>query len=167
MKKKKKVTQAQLNETFSIDILFVLILFFLYAASALVVSLIGANIYSNTVATSQRNYNVRTSVLYITEKVRQSETVDGVRIDSALGSDALVLSLDLDGEIFETWIYVENEQLTEVFVPKDTPIVPNIGQNIMPLKSMTLENENGNLINVEVVTEEDITYSSAVYLDTQ
>ena len=52
-----------------VDFLFTLALFCVFAASALMVVVIGANVYRQTVRGMDSNYDSRTSLTYLTEKV--------------------------------------------------------------------------------------------------
>ena len=57
---------------FIVDILFVLALFGVFAVSALALVTIGADVYQHTVEDMGVNYESRTAVSYILEKVRQN-----------------------------------------------------------------------------------------------
>ena len=57
---------------FIVDILFVLALFGVFAVSALALVTIGADVYQHTVEDMGVNYESRTAVSYIMEKVRQN-----------------------------------------------------------------------------------------------
>ena len=56
-----------------IDVLFVLALFGIFALSAIFLITIGADIYGKTMNNMERNFDARTALAYITEKVRQSD----------------------------------------------------------------------------------------------
>lgn len=61
-----------------VDILFVLALFGVFAVSALALVTIGADVYQHTVEDMGVNYESRTAVSYIMEKVRQNDTADSI-----------------------------------------------------------------------------------------
>ena len=63
---------------FIVDILFVLALFGVFAVSALALVTIGADVYQHTVEDMGVNYESRTAVSYIMEKVRQNDTADSI-----------------------------------------------------------------------------------------
>lgn len=65
-----------------VDFLFTLALFCVFAASALMVVVIGANVYRQTVRGMDSNYDSRTSLTYLTEKVRQNDAANAVTIRS-------------------------------------------------------------------------------------
>ncbi len=155
----------QQQKRHSADVFFVLSLFCLYTLSALFLAVIGANVYERNVAISEANYNIRTSALYVTEKARQSEALNRIRVDSFNENDALVLSREVDGQIFETWIYVEDDFLSEVLVPAGTTLIPGIGQKIMPLAALDLSMETNGLLEISVTDLRDNHFVSKVYLE--
>ena len=57
---------------------FVLALFGVFAVSALALVTIGADVYQHTVEDMGVNYESRTAVSYIMEKVRQNDTADSI-----------------------------------------------------------------------------------------
>ena len=63
-----------------IDILFVLSLFCVFAVSSALLILFGADIYKKTVQQMENNYSTRTSIAYITEKIRQSDIEHAIKI---------------------------------------------------------------------------------------
>lgn len=101
-----------------IDILFTLALFCVFAGAALMVVLIGANVYKKTVSTMDANFSMRTSVTYVSAKIRQNDTYAAVYLDELDGLPALVMEQDVDGQIYETWIYHYDGSLRELFVRK-------------------------------------------------
>ncbi len=149
----------------TMDIFFVFSLFGLYTLASLFLIVIGANIYSTTISSSESNYNLRTSVLYLSEKTRQNEKAGGVRTDTLNGSAALVLPEEIDGDVYETWIYVEDGYLSEVFVPEDTTIPPGIGQNIMLVSEVDFEIDRNNLLHISITDVDNEEYNSQVYLE--
>jgi hypothetical protein len=125
----------------SLDLVVVIALFLVYATCALLLCIIGAEVYRETAATMSQNYDQRTSVLYVAERIRQNDVEGAVRTDSVEGSDALVLVEQRSGRGFETWIFVKGGMLYEgLFEPGDE-IDPELCQAIMPLSRLTLSTE--------------------------
>ncbi len=75
-----------------IDTLFVIALFCLFALSAIFLITIGANIYGKTVNNMEDNFNSRTALAYITEKVRQSDNADSISAGTFQECPALVIT---------------------------------------------------------------------------
>ena len=132
-----------------VDVIFVLALVCVFAVSALGVVILGTDIYKKTAASMEENYGLRTSLLYLAEKVRQNDHQGGIRLDSVEGRDALVLPVEIDGERYETWIFAINGNLREVMMLEGTSAQPNDGQAIMELEALDLTFEDG-LLTIEV-----------------
>ncbi len=148
-----------------LSIVFTLMLFAVYTFSALFLAIIGVDVYEKNVESSEKNYNVRTSVLYLTEKIRQNEMQESVRIDNTSSSQAIVLSQEINENIYETWIYIENGYLCEVLVPENFEVIENIGQKIMPINQLEFSiNENG-LLSLNVVDENGENYKASIFLE--
>ena len=132
-----------------------LILFLVYAGSALMLSVLGASSYSRNVAVLQEGFNERSGILYITQKVQQHDVGGGLRIDAYEGNDALVLIEQESGAGFETWIFIQDGHLSEQVISSGGTIIPAMVQRIMPMKMLDLELSPKNLLRVAVTTEVD------------
>lgn len=126
------MTTQSKTGTHMVDLLFTLALFCVFAASALMVVLIGANVYQNTVEGMDENFSARTSVTYVATKIRQNDT-EGTAYISTLEGDipALVLEQELEGGVYETWIYYCDGFLRESFVREGNAVNPQGGQEIL------------------------------------
>ena len=56
-----------------IDLLFPIALFLVLAASSLFLVILAANVYQKSVAWEESNYESRTCLSYVTEKIRQND----------------------------------------------------------------------------------------------
>ncbi|MDR2493390.1 MAG: DUF4860 domain-containing protein [Coriobacteriales bacterium] len=147
----------------SFDLLIVLVVFSVYAGSALLVSATGANVYRQTVEVMQDDFNLRTSIQYLTEKVRQNDVAGGVRIESQNGSDALVLTQEIVGrESFETWIFVSDGQLRETTIAAGTALSLDQTQAIMPLRDLRIDYDPNGLLDIRAVTVEGSTSETSI-----
>lgn len=144
------------DKHFVVDILFVLALFGVFAVSALTVVTIGADVYQRTVQDMSRNYDTRTAVSYLTQKVRQADCLlpdgtPGVSLSRLSGCPALVLTEDIDGEAYCTWLYLHDGFLRELCIREGTSPgedVLSAGQKILALSSLTLAQPEDNLLTV-------------------
>ncbi|MDR0347376.1 MAG: DUF4860 domain-containing protein [Coriobacteriales bacterium] len=128
----------------SLDLVIVVSLFFVYAACALLLCVIGANVYRNTAMTMQENFDQRTSVLYVVEKIRQNDIEGCIRVESLGEVDALVLVEKQSGRDYETWLFVRDQMLYEgLFAPGST-IDIKLCQPVMPMEALTLESPGSN-----------------------
>lgn len=139
-----------------VDVLFVLALFGVFAASALMLVTIGANVYKQTVSHMNENYEERTAYSYITEKIRQNNTCDAIAIGELEGTPALVFTQQLSDVEYCTYLYFYDGYLKELSLRKDSYAGSNIlaaGQNIIPLSSFSLESKQENLVKLRICTE--------------
>lgn len=144
------------------DIVFILSLFCVFAVMALFVVVLGANVYQGISADMAANYNARTSIAYLGEKVRQNDVAGGVDLREVDGGDALVLVQQVEGREYETWIYVSDGMLREVTVAAGTQVHAGDGQEIMELNTLVLGREDGNLIGMEATDADGNVFKSAV-----
>ncbi len=153
-----------------IDIIFILSLFCVFAVLALFVVVLGANVYKGISNVMTENYAVRTSLSYITEKIRQGDAHGEITVEQLGGGDALVITQDITNEgtlqtaEYETWIYVDNGNLMELVVNAGDEVQPGGGQPIMELKELRVEDMDGRLFKMTAVDAEGGTYESMVSL---
>lgn len=146
------------------DIVFVLSLFCVFAVLALFVVVLGANVYRNIAGDMDVNYNMRTSIAYLSEKVRQNDSAGSVEIRDVGGNDALVLTQQAADDSYETWIYAQGKKLREVTVAAGKKITPGDGQEIMDLSRLQLRKTDEGLIRMEITDMQGNTFESAVFL---
>ena len=137
------------------DIFLVLILFFVYAGCALLLSVLGISSYSRTVSVLQEGFNERSGILYIAQKVQQNDVAGSVQISSYQGNDALVLIEQETGMGFETWIFIQDGYLCELLISSGADIIPTQAQRIMPMQALDLQLSSENLLTVSVTTTAD------------
>lgn len=126
-----------------IDVLFVLALFAVFIATALIVALMGADVYRGTVENMNHNFDTQTSLTYVSTKIRQNDISEGVFLDDMDGIPSLVLEQEVEGELYQTWIYHYDGSLREMFVKKDSLLDPDFGISIMSVDSFSVTEEDG------------------------
>jgi hypothetical protein len=153
----------------SLDLVIVVALFCVYATCALFLCVIGAEIYRDTAETMRQDFDQRTSVLYVAEKVRQNDLAGAVRVDSVNGADALVLVEKQSGRDYEAWLFVQDRTLYEgLFAPGD-PVDAKLCQPIMPMEEMTIQEfaEKNGMLSVTFSTVDGQTNSIDLWLRSQ
>ncbi|MDR2108679.1 MAG: DUF4860 domain-containing protein [Coriobacteriales bacterium] len=141
------------------DLVLVLVLFAIYAAGAMTLAVVGSNTYRHTTAVMQRDYDLRTGVLYLAEKIRQNDVGGGVRLDEVNGSEALVLTEQLTGKGYETWIFLHDGQLCEELIASGMRPDMAQAQRIMPMQSMHLALNSQGLLEAALITPDDVASS--------
>ena len=85
------VKKGRREQEHSVDVLFILALFCVFAGSAVLVMTFGANVYQRTVSQMEENYNTRVSLSYVANQVRQHDEKGCITLETLEGSPALVL----------------------------------------------------------------------------
>ncbi len=142
-----------------LQLLFTLTLFCVFAASSLLVVILGSRVYSKTISDMNGNYDIRTSLNYITEKIRQSDRAGSIQIGSFGDSDSLLLDQTVDGTVYRTWIYQYDGYLYEIFAHKDAALQPANGQAIMPLAALSCAYEEPGLLRIQTTGADGLTAS--------
>ncbi len=143
---------------FIVDVLFVLALFGVFAVSALVVVTIGADVYRHTMQDMSHNYSSRTAMAYVTEKIRQSDSMleDGasaVRLTELSGRPALALTSEQDGERFCTLLYYHEGYLKELYMRESANLggdMLDAGEDILELSALEYKMLSDNLLSVSM-----------------
>lgn len=122
-----------------IDILFPITLFFVLAASALMVIVLAAKIYENTTENSYRNHQSRIALSYISEKIHQSDGEGDIFIDQFEDCDALIFEQTFDDKDYRTYIYYYDGALRELFAKEDVEISLSDGKVILELQEFSMK----------------------------
>jgi uncharacterized MAPEG superfamily protein len=132
--------------------LLALLLFAVFAVCVLSVLLTGANAYRRLTERDQVSYDDRTVVQYLATKVRQADRAGGVTVETFQGTDALVLSEELDGSTYCTWLYCYNGYLRELFASADAELSPEDGEKILEAGGLQVESD-GNTLRLKLQTD--------------
>ena len=133
------------------DILFVLSLFCVFAVSSVVIILFGAHIYRSTVSQMDDNYTARTSIAYITEKIRQADEQNAIEIRNEGGHQILMMTTIIDGTTYATSLYEYNGWLCELFARTDIDLPLDAGQPIMEIQQLAFSQISPRLLSVSFV----------------
>ncbi len=148
-----------------INTILIFSVFCIYAITALFLILVSADVYEENVSASSESYNMRTSLLYIGEKLRQSEEIGQIRLGETEQSDAIIMQQVVADSVYETWIYIEDGYLCEVLLAEGMEPLTGIGQRIMPLSAMALSETIPGLLEVEVTDTEGNVHNSRHYIE--
>lgn len=141
-----------------VDVLFVLALFVVFTLSALVLVILGANVYRQTVSYMDENYDARTAYSYLTEKVRQNDLYDSISIGELEGTTALVLTQEINDTTYATYLYLHEGNLRELFMRQGSDIGADplsAGQEILPLRDWNPEMAGDCLLHISLTLEDN------------
>lgn len=156
--------KKQTGQRHMIDILFVLSLFCVFAISSVLLILFGADIYKKTIAQMDSNYSSRTSIAYITEKIRQSDAEHAIKIVSQDDTQILVLTNIINDIPYAISLYVYDGYLYELFARADIELPLDAGQPVMELHSLSFSQIKPNIL--EITFSDDINSERTIYVST-
>lgn len=127
-----------------IDMLFPIALFLVLAASSLFLVILAANVYRKNVAWEEMNYESRTCLSYVAEKIRQNDENGGVEAGTFDGIPCLILRQNFGEESYVTYLYSYEGQLCELFVREGVSMGAADGQKILEVHDFSVaEQEEG------------------------
>lgn len=146
-----------------VDIVFVLCLFCVFAILSLFIVVMGASVYKGISKDMTANYNARSSLTYLTEKIRQNDSASSVEIGTLGGETALVLTEVVQDREYETWIYVSDGALYEVAVTAGTQVSLGDGQMVTELSDFEIERLDDHLMRIRAVDLDGNTFETMLH----
>ncbi len=138
-----------------IDTLFVLCLLFLFIISAITVIIIGAGVYKKNVSAMSGNYSHRIACAYISEKIRQSDVKGRIFTEKLFGQTTLVIQDEVDGVLYNTYIYNHDGYLRELYARSDLKeLFPQSGQKILEISSFDITELNESCFKIQVTLDD-------------
>lgn len=144
-----------------VDVIFLLALFAAFLICALFIVLFGAKIYKKTVFKNQQFFNARTSLSYITEKIRQNDNSNAVNILNNNGASILELKMNENNTSYSTYIFCNDGMLMEYTANSDVPFSDTMGRKIMNASSFDIEKISDKLY--KFIIKDDTGYSTEFY----
>lgn len=114
----------------------------LFAIAALVLLSTGMQVYKNVVLAANENFELRTSLSYVAAKIRQADAYDAVEVRDFDGIRALVLTEEIDGDLYDTMIYHKDGALCELLQLRGLEPEFDFGFETMEIDCFTIE-KNG------------------------
>ena len=143
------------KRTHVIDTLFVLCLLFLFIISAITVIIIGAGVYKKNVSAMSGNYSHRIACAYISEKIRQSDVKGRIFTEELFGQTTLVMQDEVDGVLYNTYIYNHDGYLRELYARSDLKeMFPQSGQKILEISSFDITELNESCFKIQVTLDD-------------
>ncbi|WP_343209938.1 DUF4860 domain-containing protein [Anaerolentibacter hominis] len=138
----------------SIEWLAALLLFFVFVISSLLLVIAGTRVYRQTVSNMNSNYTLRTAAAYVTEKIRQNDTADGVSLGTSEHIPVLMLEESIDGTDYITYLYQYDGVIKELFIGKEQPFAPENGQDIMEVSLFRIQAVSDGLYRIHIEAED-------------
>lgn len=137
------------RERHSMDMVFALVLFAVFAISSMLLVLLGAGVYGR-VAQGMNKVDTPVMLSYITEKLRCSEGKEAVTV---LDGSRLLLQEETESGSYVTWIYVEDGYLKETFMPEGREPVENAGSVIGAVQEFEIREVTERMLEISVTDD--------------
>ncbi|HKM20822.1 MAG TPA: DUF4860 domain-containing protein [Lachnospiraceae bacterium] len=153
----------------TVDILFILALFGAFIVSALLIVVLGARVYQNTVDHAAHSFTSRTSLAYVTEKIRQHDEEGAVSIAEVEGQSVLRLSQKYGDTSYYTYLYDYDGYLKELTVEDFYQPALSQGQDIIPINELKMNKVNDSLYSFKITDTDDnvISFFVSIYSENQ
>lgn len=146
-----------------VDMLFPIALFLVLAASSLFLVILAANVYRKSVAREECNYESRTCLSYVTEKIRQNDENGSVETSTFDGCPCLVLKQTLGGQSYVTYLYSYEGQLCELFIQEGISMHAADGQKILEVRDFNITEQEKGIFKISCSDgsgKESVTYAA-------
>lgn len=146
-----------------IDMLFPVALFLVLAASSLFLVILAANVYQKSVSREESNYESRTCLSYVTEKIRQNDEKGGVETGTFDGFPCLILRQTFGEQPYVTYLYSYEGQLCELFIQEGAPMQASDGQRILEVHDFSVTEQETGVFRISCSDEngkESVTYAA-------
>ncbi len=145
------------------DFLFTLLLFCVFAISAFSLVVIGAGVYENSVSSMEQNFEGRTALAYVAEKVRQNDA--GANVSAGDGI-LQITTEDADGS-YTLYIYEHDGFLRELFTRTELPFDAEAGQKLLEVEGFSVSEREEGLLEISAAGEGEASISLLLHLKSE
>ena len=150
------------SKSHMIDILFALALFCVFAVSALLVALVGARVYESIVENMNTNFDTRSSISYISTKIRQNDELGSVVVADIDGKPALLMEQVIGDTTYNTWIYHHDGALKEIFAASDANLDLETGKSIIEIEEFSIEQVRIGLFKISAIDQRGVSVETFI-----
>ena len=133
-----------------IEMVLVMFLLILVSFFVFTVTGIGSSADLRLSDWQRQTSDLRVGISYIDVKTRSHDAADMISIqpDPFSGADALVISSEIAGQTYLTWIYIHDGHLCELFIRAGGAATPEMGNRIARIDELALDISGGTLLQV-------------------
>ena len=145
---RRKLMKQTVQRKHTTELVFMVLLFFIFGLCALFTILIGAQAYQNIGKRMDENSTQITALSYVSNKVKQADQAGMVTIKNINDTNVLCLQQEIDQIFYETWIYYDQGYIKELFSQKDSGLTLKDGIEIIPSRGLSFFFVKPNLLEV-------------------
>ena len=121
----------------------VLVVICMFGISAMMLGSVGASVYKNIAERNLDSFELRTSLSYVKTKINQYDEVGKIAIEERDGIKMLILSEEVEGEIYDTSVYFNKGKLYEITGERGMKFKPDDGFAILSVDSFEITEKDG------------------------
>lgn len=133
----------------SIDTMAVLLLYLLFSMLVIFTFVAGIKAYHSVRNRNGDNYVLRTTLQYVSNKVKAYQSKGAVSAGKINGRDALIIKEEIDGRLFHTYIYEDKNKLYELFIEDNTQVDLSWGVEINSIEKFELKQLSDDLVMID------------------
>ena len=134
----------------SMEIIFTMITFLIYAAALLLFVSLGASVYQSVTEGMEQHQIGRTAENYLREKIRQNDREGAVSITEIQGQQALKIVVQIGDKEYHTYIYAEEGMLKELLIDSEKEVRLNEGTKLVEMKDLKLEEQKDGSLGIKM-----------------
>ena len=142
------------EKTSSIDTLFIIMLLCAFAASVLMVLLLGARVYGSMTRSSGENYDRRTCAAYISEKLRHGDSLGAVKTGEFDSCSALYLYSEGGGSEYSDILYYYDGWLWELNCDKGAVFTRTDGVQVVETDPVSFSGPEDGIVTAAISGED-------------
>ena len=127
----------------SIEVVFTMVTFLVYAMVLLMFVSLGATVYRSVTQQMELHQTQRTAENYLREKVRQNDRAGDVSIGEIEGVPALQISQTVGGKEYVTYIFTEGGSLKELLVSAEKKAKMSDGTVLLSMEEVSFAEKHG------------------------
>lgn len=136
----------RMRQDHMVNIMLPVALLLMFAVSALAVLLFATRVYQSIVRSSARDDASRIALSYVSEKIHRLDAAGKVSLDTVEGQSVLVLEQELGESRYNTYIYVHDRELKELFVKEGTSFSLSSGRTVLEVERFDMESVGNGLL---------------------
>ena len=148
------MSSSPTNRQHTVDSLFTLSLLGVFAISALLVTVFGANTYEKIVSASRKTYESTTALSYVREKIRQNDAAGCISVERLEDTDVLSLKSSVNGRSYITYVYYQDGMLRELYQQEGYDLPLSAGQGILKVHGLSMEQVSDSLLRFTAIDED-------------
>ena len=142
----------------TISSIFVLFLLLIFVLTASLTIAFGAKVYSETASSMDSNFDTRTGIAYLTQKVHMNDSYDMIDVITILDVPVLCLYQEINDDLYVTYLYEYDGSLYEYFTRNDLDFDFEYGNEVVKMTNLNFQLLENNLLSISFVDDSNVNH---------